>query len=166
MILYNVPSRTGIGIRPETWDLIEKAYESKGIIVFTDPDHAGDQIRRRILERFPDAKEAFLDRSQAEKDGDIGIENASAESIREALRKVHRSAEETSGEAGKASGAEGGTDGEEAPQREPFTAADLFCWGLDGTPGAAKRRRASSGKRTCGAQNARVSGRSARGSLR
>ncbi len=131
----------GFGIRPETWDLIEKAYESKGIIVFTDPDHAGDQIRRRILERFPDAKEAFLDRSQAEKDGDIGIENASAESIREALRKVHRSAEEISGEAGKTSGAEGGAEGEEAPQREPFTAADLFFWGLDGTPGAAKRRR-------------------------
>ena len=43
----------GYGIRQETWDLIAKAYETVGIIVFTDPDHAGEQIRRRIMERFP-----------------------------------------------------------------------------------------------------------------
>ena len=122
----------GFGIRPETWELIDRAYRSKGIIVFTDPDHAGDQIRRRIMERFPDAKEAFLDRSQAEKDGDIGIENASPESIREALDKAHRSRS-----ASEAEGAAGGA----ASQAEAFTSADLFAWGLDGIEGAAKRRR-------------------------
>ena len=51
----------GYGIRGETWEMIETAYKSRGIIVFTDPDTAGEQIRRRILERFPGAKEAFLD---------------------------------------------------------------------------------------------------------
>ena len=50
----------GFGIREETWQLIEKAYQTKGIIVFTDPDTAGEQIRRRIMKRFPEAKEAFL----------------------------------------------------------------------------------------------------------
>lgn len=122
----------GFGIREETWDLIEKAYRTKGIIVFTDPDTAGEQIRRRVLERFPDAKEAFLDRAAALKDGDIGIENASPESIRDALRKVH-----------------GPTGGEAAvpaadhsnPSHEVFTPSDLFDWGLDGVPGAAQRRR-------------------------
>ncbi|MDO5413996.1 MAG: ribonuclease M5 [Bacillota bacterium] len=84
----------GYGITKATWELIEKAYKEKGIIVFTDPDHAGEQIRRRILEKFPDAKEAFLDRKAARKDGDIGIENASPESIREALAKAHCSMEE------------------------------------------------------------------------
>ena len=69
--------------------MIETAYKSRGIIVFTDPDTAGEQIRRRILERFPGAKEAFLDQSEAEKDGDIGIENASPESIIRALEKAH-----------------------------------------------------------------------------
>ena len=34
----------GFGIRKETWDLIEKAYNEKGIIIFTDPDFAGNEI--------------------------------------------------------------------------------------------------------------------------
>jgi len=84
----------GYGITKATWDLIDKAYNEKGIIVFTDPDHAGEQIRRRIMEKYPDAKEAFLDRKAAKKDGDIGIENASPESIREALQKARCSMEE------------------------------------------------------------------------
>ncbi len=79
----------GYGITLETWELIEKAYNEKGIIVFTDPDHAGEQIRRRIMKKFPYASEAFLDRSDAERNGDIGIENASPESIRAALEKAH-----------------------------------------------------------------------------
>ncbi|MBQ9015333.1 MAG: ribonuclease M5 [Firmicutes bacterium] len=115
----------GFGIRQETWDLIERACETKGIIVFTDPDTAGEQIRRRIMERFPRAKEAFLDQTEAAKAGDIGIENASAEAIRRALSKVRGEA----GEVGEA-------------QPETFTAADLFAWGLEGMPGAGQRRRA------------------------
>jgi ribonuclease M5 len=110
----------GYGIRASTWDVIDKAYESKGIIIFTDPDTAGEQIRKRLAERYPEAKHAFLDRSLAEKDGDIGIENASPESILEALEKAHCLAANT---------------------ETQFTRADLFAWGLDGTPGAAKRRR-------------------------
>lgn len=109
----------GYGIRPDTWDLIAKANETTGIIIFTDPDHAGEQIRKRLLERFPDAGEAFLERTEAEKDGDIGIENASPESIRRALEKA-RAREEGSG--------------------EEFTADDMFRWGLAGRDGASERR--------------------------
>ena len=117
----------GYGIRPSTWDVIDKAYETAGIIIFTDPDTAGEQIRRRLAERYPNAEHAFLDRSLAEKDGDIGIENASPESIREALAKAHRpaSADRTVQETGPA---------------DAFTRDDLFRWGLDGVPGAARRR--------------------------
>ena len=79
----------GYGITNKTWKLMEEAYKGPGIIVFTDPDHAGEQIRRRILERFPKARQAFLDRSSATKKDDIGIENADPESIWEALRKAH-----------------------------------------------------------------------------
>ena len=78
----------GFGIRKETWDLIDKAHETRGIIVFTDPDHAGETIRKRILEKYPDAKEAFLARNDAYRAGDIGIENARPEAIEEALLKV------------------------------------------------------------------------------
>ena len=112
----------GFGIRPETWELIEQAHSRTGIIVFTDPDHAGEQIRRRILERFPDAKEAFLDRDEAEKDGDIGIENAGPDSIIAALEKAHCTAADD--------------------DWESYTPTDLDTWGLAGGDGAAKRRRA------------------------
>jgi ribonuclease M5 len=75
----------GFGIRQETLDLISRAYESQGIIIFTDPDHAGDQIRKRLAALFPMAKHAFLTRAEAEQKGDIGIENAAPDSIRSAL---------------------------------------------------------------------------------
>lgn len=146
----------GFGIREETWQLISKAYETKGIIVFTDPDTAGEQIRRRILQRFPDAKEAFLDQASAAKAGDIGIENASPESIREALSKVHsakaidvevRAGKDPDGDDGEARGGEtrgGETCGGEArggTSAGEFTREDLFQWGVDGVPGASRRRR-------------------------
>lgn len=79
----------GFGIRRSTWELIEKAYNERGIIVFTDPDYSGEEIRRKLSKRFPGAKHAYLARKDAEKQGDIGIENASPEAIREALSKVH-----------------------------------------------------------------------------
>ena len=112
----------GYGIRQETWDLIAKAYETTGIIVFTDPDHAGEQIRRRIMKRFPMAIEAFLDVQSAEKDGDIGIENASPESIEDALTKARSTQAEPAG-------------------ASTFTAADLYSWGMAGTADASQRRR-------------------------
>lgn len=109
----------GYGIRPQTWELIRKAYETTGIIVFTDPDHAGEQIRKRITERFPDAKQAFLDRGLAEKNGDIGIENAAPESIIEALKKA-RCRQENS--------------------RAEITMSDMVRWGLCGRDDSGKKR--------------------------
>ena len=68
-------------------DKIQKAYENRGIIILTDPDFAGLQIRRIIKNRFPNAKDAFISRREGIKDGDIGVENASPEAIRSALEK-------------------------------------------------------------------------------
>ena len=70
----------GYGISRKTFDLIAKAYTERGIIIFTDPDFAGDQIRKRLSARFPDGKHAFLPR-----------ENASPEDIRAALEKIRHS---------------------------------------------------------------------------
>lgn len=111
----------GFGIRAETWERIETAYRTRGIIIFTDPDHAGNEIRRRIRERFPDAGEAFLSRPDAEKDGDIGIENASPEAILQALQKIHFTVIE---------------------ERKEFGHADLARDGLSGCPGSRQRREA------------------------
>ena len=78
----------GFGIRRETWDAIEKAYCERGIIIFTDPDHSGEEIRRKLTEAFPDAGQAYIARSDALKKGDIGVENAEPAVIVEALQKA------------------------------------------------------------------------------
>lgn len=78
----------GFGIRKETWNLIERAYNSRGIIIFTDPDHSGEEIRRKLTARFPNAKHAYLARKDAYAHNDIGIENANDQSIIEALKKA------------------------------------------------------------------------------
>lgn len=109
----------GYGIKRETWTLIEKAYREKGIIIFTDPDFAGNQIRKRLTERFPKAGQAYLSQKDALKAGDIGIENASAESICQALEKAHYTLEE------------GG---------EEFSMEDLQNYGLARGEGSAERR--------------------------
>lgn len=88
----------GYGISAATWRLIDKAYNTCGIIVFTDPDSAGERIRKRIMDKYPDAGEAFLTRREAARDGDIGIENAQPEDIEAALLKVCCAAKADSGD--------------------------------------------------------------------
>lgn len=83
----------GFGMSDKMWEIMEKAYKTKGLIVFTDPDHGGREIRRKIMERFPDAKEAFLAPEKASKKGDVGIENAAPKDILEALEKVRKKGE-------------------------------------------------------------------------
>lgn len=79
----------GFGIKRETWEVIAKAYEERGIIIFTDPDHSGEEIRRKLTEAFPKAKHAYLAREDATKKGDIGVENAEPEAVTEAIMKCH-----------------------------------------------------------------------------
>jgi ribonuclease M5 len=110
----------GFGITAETWQLIQKAFETTGIIVFTDPDFAGEQIRKRIMSRFPEAAQAYLDRLDASAGGDIGIENGAPEAIRDALSKCKY-----------------------VRRTEPdiFTREDLIDAGMWGGPNSAEMRR-------------------------
>lgn len=78
----------GFGIRRETWEQIEKAYSERGIIIFTDPDHSGEEIRRKLTERFPEAGQAYIARKDALKKGDVGVENAEPEVIAGALLRA------------------------------------------------------------------------------
>ena len=84
----------GFGITAETWHVLEKAYAEKGLIILTDPDHAGEQIRRMLTERFPDSLQAYIARDDASEGDDIGVENASPEVIRRALEITLRRAGE------------------------------------------------------------------------
>lgn len=79
----------GSAINEEIYRQIELAYERRGVIIFTDPDHAGEKLRRLITERVPGCKHAFLDRESASTaKGKVGIEHASPEAIRAALSSV------------------------------------------------------------------------------
>ncbi|MNI26388.1 Ribonuclease M5 [compost metagenome] len=64
------------------------AQERRGVIIFTDPDHAGERIRKIIAAKVPGCKHAFITQEQAAYKGDIGVENASVADIRNALSNL------------------------------------------------------------------------------
>ena len=107
----------GYGISERTYAQIEKAYETVGIIIFTDPDTVGKRIRKTLTKRFPLAKHAYLQQDEATSDGDIGVENASCDSICRALSKVHTPCE----------------------KKAEYTMKDMLYYGLVG-PGSKQRR--------------------------
>lgn len=125
----------GFGIKKETWSLLEKAYAEKGLIILTDPDYSGEEIRRKLTEHFPESKQAFLTRKEAEKNGDIGIENAAPEDIQDAIRKAHYT---------------------DFAKEAEFTEEDLFEAGLTGRDDAAQRRQKLGAKLGIGYGNART----------
>ncbi|MBR0139538.1 MAG: DUF4093 domain-containing protein [Firmicutes bacterium] len=134
----------GWGIKPETLEIIRKACDETGIIIFTDPDHAGLKIREKLTKLFPSALQAHLTRGEAEKDGDIGIENASPEAIRAAVLRALSS--------------EGVPEGEAfiRPLSEELCGeAELFSLGLIGASDSALRREAAGKALGLGGGNAK-----------
>ncbi|MBM7614756.1 ribonuclease M5 [Alkaliphilus hydrothermalis] len=109
----------GFALPPSVIKRIETAAKKRGVIIFTDPDFAGDKIRKTIAAQVAGCKHAFLPKEQATKNGDIGIENASPESIRAALEKVRC---------------------ESVDRRTEFTQRDLVINGLIGDAGASEAR--------------------------
>lgn len=109
----------GYGIRKSTIDRIRHAYETRGIIILTDPDSAGRQIRERLTALFPEARQAYISRNEAISDHDIGVENASPEVIRKALEAAGRTCEASVQE---------------------YDAGDMMYYGLSGGAGSRERR--------------------------
>jgi len=75
-------------------ELLKLAYENKGLIILTDPDYAGEEIRKYLCKHFPNAKNAYISRVSGTKDGDIGVENASPEDFMAKLNRYGVSLEE------------------------------------------------------------------------
>ena len=78
----------GFHITRRTLENISAAYKKRGIIILTDPDSAGENIRNFLSKKFPNAKHAYIPRDEATANDDVGVEQASPESIRKALSKV------------------------------------------------------------------------------
>ena len=78
----------GFGYKKGFVENLNIVAEKRGIIILTDPDYAGEKIRKDISKNIGNCKHAFLPRGKAFKKGDIGIENAKKEDIIEAIKKA------------------------------------------------------------------------------
>lgn len=79
----------GYRIAQSTLDEIKAAQEKNGVIIFTDPDRAGQIIREVIDRQVSGCKHAYVRKEEAmskQNQKDIGVENASVEVIQQALR--------------------------------------------------------------------------------
>ena len=111
----------GSAINDAVIDQIIHAQKTRGVIVFTDPDFPGQKIRSIISERVPGCKHAFLTKEEARpKSGrGIGVEHASPDAIRHALKDAQTTNEEAS---------------------EVISKEDLIDAGLIGGQGSRERR--------------------------
>ncbi len=78
----------GFAVRKRTTlEKIKNAQERTGVIILTDPDFAGEKIRKTIEDYVPDVRHAYIGRKEGTrlKDGNVGVENASPEVILRAL---------------------------------------------------------------------------------
>lgn len=106
-------------------DIARIAEAGTRVVVLTDSDVAGRQMRGKIVRQAPDAYHAFLGThlSSARADtathraGNVGVEHASAENLRDAVAGARRAA------------CAGGSAG---VSRREFTRGDLERWGLCG----------------------------------
>jgi ribonuclease M5 len=114
---------------------IEAAYRHNGIIILTDPDSAGERIRKTLNKYFPEAKHAFIPQEAATANNDIGIEQASSEAIRAALAKARCIT---------------------CSPRLEFNPEDLRTAGLSGRTDAGRRRAAVGEKLGIGYANAKT----------
>ncbi len=71
--------------RIKTLEKIKHAANRRGVIVFTDPDFAGEKIRKTIENYVQDVKHAYISREEGKKEDNIGVENATPEAIVKAL---------------------------------------------------------------------------------
>ena len=78
----------GFEISEETIELIRKVNETKGVILFLDPDGPGEKIRMKIMNKIPNLKHAFVNPKYAKKGKKLGIAETSKEYLLEALENV------------------------------------------------------------------------------
>lgn len=119
----------------ETAELIRTFAKTTGIVILTDSDSAGFQIRSRIREiarggevinvYIPDIAGKERRKREASKEGLLGVEGIDDKLLLEAFAKAGVLCED---------------DSDRQPKTAPITKADLLDMGLVGSDGAAARR--------------------------
>ena len=114
-----VIATNGFGYNKELVETLKSLAERRGIIILTDPDYMGEKIRKDLSNKIKNCKHAFLPQGKALKKGNIGVENANAEDIIEAINKARPEIVEVN---------------------KLFTKEDLVDFGLSGGEDSRQRR--------------------------
>src|SRR5690554_3870752 len=114
-----VIATNGFGYKKELVETLKALAERRGIIILTDPDYMGERIRRDLSNKIKNCKHEFLPQEKALKKGDIGVENATAEDIIEAIKKARPEMVEVN---------------------KQFTKEDLIDFNLSGGESSSQRR--------------------------
>ena len=109
----------GFGINRKVINRIKEAQKRQGVIVLTDPDFAGEKIRKIIAKRVLGIKHAYISQKDGTKNGDIGVENAEPNTIIKALDSAKC---------------------ETKDKREEFHTKDMVMHSLTGNESAKERR--------------------------
>lgn len=109
----------GFAVTEELVQRLIALQQKRGLIILTDPDYTGEVIRRILHKRIPGSEHAYVSRAEADHLGDIGIENAKPDAIRQALSSVRRDV---------------------AHEKENFTMQDLYHLHLTGHPNSSELR--------------------------
>ncbi|HZH59811.1 MAG TPA: ribonuclease M5 [Metabacillus sp.] len=90
----------GSSIGDSVIEQIKLAQQTRGVILFTDPDFPGEKIRKTISDLVPGCKHAFLPKEEArpKRGRGIGVEHASIDAIRQALHAVKEEMKEFTSE--------------------------------------------------------------------
>ncbi|ATZ16896.1 ribonuclease M5 [Williamsoniiplasma luminosum] len=80
----------GLSLNQSTLNLINQINQSRGIIIFTDPDGPGKKIREKIINSIDgEVLNAFIVKSDIQKQTKkIGIAEADDEAIKQALKQL------------------------------------------------------------------------------
>jgi ribonuclease M5 len=112
----------GSALGEDVYARIELAMATRGVIILTDPDHAGERIRKLVAKRVPGCKHAFIEAELGTANGKFGVEYASPQTIRNALADLHSEYE--------------------IDAQTQYTVAELMAAGLLNGPDAHARRAA------------------------
>jgi ribonuclease M5 len=100
---------------------IKLAHQKRGVIIFTDPDYPGERIRKIVSQAVPGCKHAFITQDEGRGKRNLGVENATPDTIRKALENVYTQFTE--------------------PHEEEITFQDLVDAGLVGAASSSERRK-------------------------
>lgn len=78
----------GTHLSKKVLEVLKEINQTRGIIIFCDPDTPGEQIRRKINDVIPNAKNAFIKKECARTHKKVGVEHASKEELEKSLKHL------------------------------------------------------------------------------